>query len=301
MVARLLAIVGALGMIFGAYVFRYGMPGDGGDGGDNGSNGEGDRAGAVICASELGADVCDAMGAATVEPAATTADRLVGARNADEANIDTWLTSGPWPAMVDEARSLRSLPPLFEEQEVLATTPLVALVKKGKTPAPCATGMTWKCIGEAAQDPVNRLGIEESTRTTGLLVRAGLLVGVFGNADFGSNDFPDAQGTLDAFSARNRDAISRGATDLQRFLISAPDVPLYLTTRAASVASPAVDLSVIAPTINAQATVASTDGDADLDREQVVEALEAAGWVPGRGGAAGLPSPGVLLALREAP
>jgi hypothetical protein len=295
---RLLAIVAALGMIVGAYVYRYGVPGGGG--GDDGPDGDGGAAaGAVVCASELG-PVCDAIPGATVESAGTTADRLLSVRNVGEAGVRAWLTPGPWPAMVDEGRSLRSLSPLFEEQTVLASTPLVALVKKGKAPAGCGTAVTWACLGQAAQDPVNRIGIEDATRSTGLFVRAGVLVGAFGNADFGSNDFPDAQSTLDAFATRNRDAIARGATDLQRFLVSAPDVPLYLTTRAASVTNPTVDLAVPSPTLNVQAILATTGGDGGVDRDRIVEGLEAAGWVPGRGGAAGLPSPGVLLALREA-
>lgn len=298
MVSRVLAILAAVGMIAGAYVYRYGIPGGDAEGGGGGTGGA--DTGEVICASELG-PVCDAIEGATVEPAGATADRLSDARRASEANVGAWLAPGPWAAMVDEGRSLRSLPPLFEEEEVLASTPLVALVKKGKAPASCGGGgITWACLGQAAQDPANRVGIDDATRTTGLLVRAGILVGHFGTADFGSNDFPDAQATIDAFGERNREAVARGAVDLQRFLISSPDVPLFLTTRAASAANASVDVVAIAPGINVLATLARGDRGPGLDEDEVGEALAAAGWARGSGDAGELPSPGVLLALREA-
>lgn len=295
MITRLLAIVAALGMVFGAYVYRYGMPGGDGKGADVGPSG--DRAGAIVCASELGEDVCDALGdEVTIEPAATTAARLLGARTRADGGVAVWLTPGPWADMVEEGRSGTSL---FDDEAVLATTPLVAVVKKGRTPAVCAPSMTWKCLADAVQDPANSVGAEPATSPTGLFTRAGILVGVFGNTAFGSNDFPDAQPTLDAFRARADDAAARGAKDLTRFLTVAPGVPLYLTTRAGAIAGPSVDIVVPEPVISVHATVA-TAGDQQVDRKAVAKALVAAGWANGRDSASGLPSPGVLLALREA-
>ena len=294
MASRVLAVVAALGMIAGAYVYRYGAPGGDGSGGGSGRDA---AAGAVICASELG-PACDALPGATVERAAETAERLADARTVPEAGVRTWVAPGPWAAMVDEERRLRKLPPLFTKDEVVASTPLVALVKKGKTPASCGTAITWQCLGEAAQDPVNRIGVEPS-QPTDLLVRAAVLVGFFGTTEFGSNDFPEAQPVLDAFGARNAEASARGATDLQRFLISAPDVPLYLTNDAAALVNPTVDVVVPTPKIVLQA-VASSRADQDVDLGGLRKSLEAAGWSRGGAGGSGLPSPGVLLALREA-
>jgi hypothetical protein len=198
--------------------------------------------------------------------------------------------------MVEEGRSGTSL---FDDQAVLATTPLVAVVKKGRAPAACAPNVTWKCLADGVQDPANSLGAEPAGTPIGLFTRAGILVGFFGNTAFGSNDFPDAQPTLDAFRARTDDAAARGAKDLTRFLTVAPSVPLYLTTRAGAIAGPSVDVVVPEPVISVHATVA-TAGDQQVDRKAVAKALVAAGWANGRDSATGLPSPGVLVALREA-
>ena len=296
MASRILAILAAVGMIAGASVYRYGMPGGDGDGGTGDDDG---RAGALVCAAELGS-VCDALPGAQVQPAAMTFERLVAARSVAEAGVADWVAPGPWADMVDESRSLKSLPPLFEERRVVAATPIVAVVKKGKTPQNCGPSITWTCLADAVDDPINRVGTEPAERPVGLFVRAGILVGRFGGTEFGSNDFGDAQGTLDAFATRNREAVTRGATDLQRFLISAPDVPLFLTTAAAAVESPAVVNLGISPQIDVQVIVASRNGEPGVDVERLVDALEADRWVPVSAGDAGLPSPGVLVALREA-
>lgn len=301
MIARILAIVGALGMIFGAYVFRYGMPGDGGDGdGSNGGSGD-DRAGAVICARELGA-VCDAIDGATVEPAAVTADRLVGAA----ANVDVaaWITPGPWAEMVDTARGSR--PPLFAGADTVASSPIVLVSRKAAPIAACASAVSWKCLGDAAQDGASRLAADPDTTPTGLFVRAAATGGFVGNADYATNDLDEVPGASDWLTNLDRTldrAGSFGAGSLERYLAAPASAQGFLTTAAAArAAAGSPTFAVATPTPGARVDVLLSfrpDREGSVDLEALRDALREAGWdVQSPAGDDGLPSAGVLVALR---
>lgn len=293
MAKRLLALLGAVAMVAGAFAYR--SRGDAPAAGGGGEVAEG----AVICAQELGPLVCDALPGAVVEPAAVTADRLIRAQNVAAADVSAWVTAGPWAEMVDEARAGR--PPLFETAPPLATTRLVAVVKRDRLPAACGGRATWKCLGAAATgDPAFLLAADPATGGAGVFLRAALLTGFFDGADYATNDLDlalDLMGTLDE---RQRAARARNATDLQRFLIQAPDVPVYLTTEAA-VGGVAANAAVLAPepvaTVGAYLSV--RPGSRDRGRDRVAAALVEARWkaspLPADDG---LPSPGVLVALR---
>ena len=310
MPSRLLAVLAALGMIGGAFVYRYGVPGGSDDGGSNGGNGNGGVvAGAVICAAELGAEVCEAAGDdVTFEPAATTADRLVSARSAAEAGVAVWIAPGPWSQMVDAARSSR--PPLFGRPDVIASTPLVVVTKKSQPLATCAGGVTWKCLGDAAQDPNVRLAADADATPSGLFIRAAALGGFLGSSDYPINDLdevPDASGWFANVDRTLDRAVGFGATSVGKFVITPATAQAYVTTAsAAGVAANRPELTVTAPTPAAVVGVSvarvggssSSKGDVDLDALR--EALVAAGWKaepPAQDD--GLPSPGVLVALRE--
>jgi hypothetical protein len=304
MASRVLAIVAAIGMIGGAYVFRYGLPGDGQD---DANGGGGADAGAVVCASELG-PVCDAVNGATVEPAATTADRLIAAASARAAGIAAWVVAATWPQMVDDARALGSRAPLFSDERVaLASTPLVAVARRGQLPPACAAP-TWRCLGDAAQDPAFRIGADGRTTTFGLFGRAAALGGFFGNSDYATNDLdeqPEARTWIDNVERRLDAAPGFGARSLDTFVLQQGSASVYLTSGAAAAGlagNAQFEIAVPQEPVTVVAVVASpADGATGVDHDRLRDALETAGWSPARGNetTTGLPSPGVLLALSE--
>ncbi len=306
MAARILAVLAALGMIVGAFFYRYGLPG--GEDGGGGTGGSGEAAGAIFCALELGA-VCDAIDGAKVEPAATTAATLIATRSAASAGIRGWVAPGPWAAMVDEGRKLGSKATLFARTQPLATTALVAVARKGQFPAGCAPP-TWRCIGDAAQDPGFRLGGDPLTSPTGLFSRAAALGGFFGRSNFATNDLdeqPDARPWLDNLNNRLAAAGGFGAGSLGSFVLQQGSARIYLTTAAAAKTANLdgnAQFDVIAPTAPAGITAGFTptaSSGGRIDDARVGQALRVAGWSAVGPGAKddGLPSPGVLLALLE--
>src|SRR5688500_12039110 len=95
--ARILAALVATAVVVGAVGVRSRFIEDD----DATARGRDGRVGSNrVCAAELG-DVCIGL---DVEAAGATADRLVEAEDAAEADVRTWLAVGPWPQMVDEAR-----------------------------------------------------------------------------------------------------------------------------------------------------------------------------------------------------
>jgi hypothetical protein len=286
-------------MVFGAFVYRYGMPG--GDGTDGGGGAGGPAA--VVCAEELGS-ACDAVpGDVVVEPAAVTAKRLIVARGPDDAEIGGWIAPGPWPAMVDAAR--RGKPALFGRAQPLASTTLVAVARKGQLPTGCAP-VTWKCLGDAAQDPAFRIGADPATTPIGLFTRAAALGGFFGRPDFATNDLdeqPDARSWYDNLNARLAAAAGFGAGSIERFTQVQGSARVYLTTDAAARSLRGnAQFEVVAPTATARVVTAFTpaaDGGRRLDTGPVTAALTVAGWTTQGTADEGLPSPGVLLALSE--
>lgn len=293
MAARILAFVGAVAMIVGAVAYKYPRGGAGGGGGEVATT--------IVCASELGV-VCDSIPDALVEPAGTTTDRLVAARGPTEADVVAWLAPGPWAAMVDDARKLANKGALFTDHEALARTPVVAVAKKDRLPAACAPTASWKCIADAVnQDQRFLVAADSFEAPPGLFVRAAILTGVFGDANYASNDLEQAQDLLANLDARVGQARARNATDLQRFLIQAPDVAAYLTTAAsAGAAPPTVTVVIPGPAASVDAVLARSGKlPRAFDRSETERSLRSAGWAGPGTADDGLPSPGVLLALRD--
>lgn len=304
MAKRLLALVAAVGMVAGAFVYRYGVPGGDGTGGRAGA---GARGSTLYCAAELG-PVCDEVPAATVEPAAETAEKLMSVRDTAEADLAGWIAPGPWPAMVDEGRALKSRRPLFShDAAALATTTLVAVIRAGEVPTGC-TPVTWRCLGDAAQDPEFRIGADRLATPAGLFVRAAALGGFLGTTDYATNDLdeqPDARPWFDNLNNRLAAAANFGARSLNSFVLQQGSAQVYLTTAAAAaglrgdtrflIEAPAEIVRVVA------AFTPAAIGGGRIDARAVSKALADAGWDEAKSGAEGegLPSPGVLLALLE--
>jgi hypothetical protein len=295
MAKRLLALVAAAAMVVGAVVYRSSR--------DSTASTAPPIAAEVVCASELG-PVCDSLPGATVEPAAVTADRLLPARTAAESGVAAWLAPGPWAAMVDAGRS--SAPKLFTgRSEALAHTSLVAVVRKGQAPSTCGAGpASWKCIGDAAQNQGFRIGADPARSAIGLLVRAAALTGFIGSTQFGSNDIEGPPGDwLANLDARLAAAPSLGAGSLADFLLKPGSASVFLSAGAAAAGAPPAGFDVVTPVPAAsiEAVLARTGGNrGNVSVAEVTSALGRAKWEPGpMPGNGGLPSAGVLLALRE--
>jgi hypothetical protein len=312
-VARALAVIAAVAMIVGAFVYRYGSPFDGGgsDGGDGGDS----PAAPVYCAAELGADVCEAVDAGdrevVTEPASATADRLIKARGFDDADVAGWLAPGPWAQMVDAQRRLASRPVLFASKgRGLADTPLVAVTRKGQPIPGCPAEVDWRCIGDAAQNGSYRIGADANGTSSHLFLRAAALSGLFGNTNWATNDLdappegvPDPTSWLAALDQRLAQAPGFGAPSVGDFVVKPGSVALFLTTGAGATSAPggSFDVRTPAPAATIAATYnASDQGGHQIDADEAADALGAAGWtVRPDAKTQGLPSPGVLLALRE--
>ncbi|HYD09123.1 MAG TPA: hypothetical protein VEA78_03390 [Acidimicrobiales bacterium] len=273
--SRVLAVLGALAMIVVAVVVRGAIDDDG-----DATDGRGrDPEGQVVCATEL-REVCPP--GASIEDAATTADRLLTADG-----VDAWLTFEPWPAIVDDARVRAGLDPLFDEVEPLASSPLVAV-------GPSGTEETW---AEIAGGDL-RVGTRDLTGGLGALHLGALATGLVGSTDFATNDLtPAIRSRLDAIAedAETSSAPVRQLLQSRAFF----DVALSFSAEAeaalaAADPSRSAGLTVLYPAPMAE-MVAVAAGDAALAGD-AGRSLLAAGWI--EPGPSNLPSAGVLTALR---
>lgn len=298
MAARLLAIVAAVGMIAGAFVYRYGMP----DGDGSGRPGTGASAGTIYCAQELGSAVCDAVPDAEVESTKRTADRLADARSASGAGVAAWIAPGPWAEIVEAELATKTS--LLESSKVLATSPLVVVTRKAQPIESCPEDITWRCLGDAAQAVSFRLAADPDSTPAGLFTRAAALGGFVESPDYPINDLdevPDASSWLDNLDRKLDRAGSFGAKSLDQFLII-PGTSGYITTKATTGAAQTPEFVIKAPAPEAlvQVTLARAKGSkVRIDERRLRKALESAGWSldPPKADD-GLPSPGVLAALR---
>lgn len=303
MAARVLAVLAAVAMIGGAFVYRYGVPG-----GADGSGGGGGGSGKLLCAAELGEAVCDALGDdVTVEAAAATADRLISVRSAAEADVAGWLAPGPWPAMVDAERERTTLPKLFAVTgATLASAPIVAVTRKGQAVPGCEGEFTWKCLGDAAQSDQFRVGGDAPSTSDGLFLRAAALSGFFGKSDFFVNDIdedPAARTWYEALNARLAAAAGFGAASLPDFVAKQGSANAYVAGGAAAAfigGNVSFDVRTPSPPVTIAVTFTpAARGARDVDAGPLRDRLREAGWrVQSPAKTQGLPSPGVLLALR---
>jgi hypothetical protein len=229
------------------------------------------------------------------EATSDTFERAAG----EDSDIGVWITPGPWPDMADEQRVVDGRGELFDRTERLASTELVAVVKN--RPPQCGADITWKCLGDAAQAADVRIAGPSETDPTRLLIRAALLGGFLGRTDYAINDLdeqPDAGPWLAAADAGLDRGRRFGATSLNDFLVQQGAADVFITTRADAARATGAQVVTPAPVARVDAVAGIAGGRVP---EGAADALRAAGWgaPPGNQEDDGLPSPGVLLGLRE--
>lgn len=322
-VPRVLALLAAIGLIVGALAIRNRIDDDnGGAGGDGG----GDLR--LTCTPEL-ETVCERLPdeaggiTVTIEEAGVTADRLL---DANRAEIDGWLTPGPWPQMVREVRASQGKPRLITNvSERLARSPVVLVAWRDRAAAlvpRCPDRQVEvPCVGAAAGKPWRDVGGSEiwgevktaipapPTSATGLAVLGAATAQLFGTTDVSSTDLErdDFAAMVEALRRANR------TTTVERMLAAGPgDVDvvaaLEVTARplvSASARRTEVQLAYPEPVISADVVLGTAGSRARrlvelLSGQPTQELFEAMGWrTSDRPPVSGLPSPGLLFALRQ--
>lgn len=203
MAARVLAILVAVAMVAGALVARSRL-----DESDERTR----TTLRLVCATELEA-VCDALAEdkdsnveTTVEPAATTADRLTKLAPGTRPPLDGWLVTAPWPAIVEVAREREATGLLLTTSPVLGRSPVVLAVQAGRIAplkAQCKGDPGWRCVGEVAGKPWTDLptgqanwgrvrpGHPPVSTVAGLTVMGAAAGEFFGRTDLSSSDLDD--------------------------------------------------------------------------------------------------------------
>jgi hypothetical protein len=315
---RLLALLGAVAMVFIAVTVRDRI--------DNGGGGRVERGGSgalrLVCATELRA-VCDGIDEGdveiTIEPAAVTADRLKQATPAN-AEIDGWLAPGPWGDIVDASRA-SSAEELFDDEDTpLARSPFVVAVWKNKrAQLGCPGDVDLGCLGDAVITRGFRLGVSGDDQAEGVLADAALAAGHIKNANFATNDLNETDladwltGVDAKVDAVARNPGGRAFDELLTFGPAAADGFLTIEAVAAphreNAAQRNLDVLAVVPKATADVIFTPRRGDRGarlrdiVQRDRIRELLRASGWrttdTRGLPAGDGLPSAGVLQALRE--
>jgi hypothetical protein len=313
---RVIAALVAVALVVIALLIRNGI-----------DTGSGNASGKLrlVCTPEL-ESVCNKLGSdidVTIEEPGTTAGRLEKANT--DLGVDGWLTPGPWPEIVREARERAGDDALLNVRH-LAVRSQIALAafpdRFGALRNFCPNhDLTWRCLGDAAaRGQWSAIGglvtwgqvkfglPDANTSATGLAALGAATAGYFGRTDVSAADLDD--GGYRAWLHALATSVADHPT-LEDVLARGPAEAAGAVTFEA-VGKPLVDASarLPKPTLTYPAPVASADvvlGSADSDRGRrlaaevesaAVAALTANGWSPAPT-APGLPTPGLLDALRS--
>jgi len=303
-VRRAFAALAAVAMVVGAFALRSSLGDDDGDA---------DVASPFVCVADL-ADVCAAAGVeARAEEAGATADRLVAAASADDLDGATWLTTSAWASLVVEERARLGREPLFEVVgEPLGGTGVAAVAWADRQEQladrcglPTDADLGWRCVAEAAGATLAggdrvRVAAPDIDSAAGLVVAASQAAGLLGRADFASNDFDaDFRGLVAGLAG------GQTADPLRRMRGEGPGQVTVAGTLLAGAGNLTSSFGTLhvnepAPAVRADVVlVAPRAGDVDDDqRARLVRALRDAGFDEPAAGDDGLPSGGVLAAIR---
>jgi hypothetical protein len=303
-VRRLLAILGAVGMVVGAVAIRQAVDDDD----EPGTDGDGEVV--LVCATEL-MDACNALGdgiEVRAELAADTAAAIDGGALADD--VDGWITTTAWVEVL-ESRA----PDAVEAVDPLATSATVVATAPGRFEAItdlCGNDDVWACLGSSAgQDWADlgagsaawrelKVGLTDPNSALGLTVLASASAGFFGSTTFAANDpaFPEFEGWLATLAEPSAD----GDEDPARTLATRPGT----YSAAGSVAAVAEgfegrDVRTLAPdnpVLSTVALVVVRGGDDVPGVDAVGDALVDHGWSrPSDDDLAPTLKPGVMAAL----
>lgn len=331
------ALVAAVVMVVGALWARDALDdrAGGGDGGDDGPVAVGDPP-ELLCATEL-AEVCEGLDVEPeIEDAGVTLDRLAAG---EPLGADGWLVTAPWPEMAVVAGEEAGVGPFEVGDVLARSPAVIVMWpdREQALAGHCGAPVDWDCLGQAVGEPWAEHGGEPGWGTVrvahpgpgtaaGLTVLAGAVASRLGTTGYAANDFDDAE--FDAWftglegaadldhppdgAVREMLTIGRGgAAAVGALEAEAGPQVARATARDATVLYPS-------PMVTADVVLATVPGEGRAgDVRDVVGAdeagdlLAAAGWrVDGRPLADGLaavdlpegsnlPSPGVLVALRE--
>lgn len=323
---RIGALVIAVVLVAGAAMVRVGLLDDGESSG--GSSDNPGRAGReLVCITELAA-VCAAIGdeiaslTVRVEDAGATLDTLVALD--DAAGAPLWLTTEPYPAMVDSQRSARRV-----DEIGYATTPLgasrlgVAFPADGRAQLigeRCDHAELWTCYVDNAGARWTDLGGSANWQTfrpvfgdvprsaTALSSFAHAVSGFLGTATFGTAQLeaPSFIGWIRPMTqSTGRTALS-GGTPLLTMVTrpSALDAGATSSAEVTSIGSSADRFEVIYPGNDMwmQAVLASppeAGTPADLADRLAQLVTGAAGWQPPAAAANAVPGAATMAALRS--
>ena len=157
--ARILALVAAVGLVVGAVVLRGAIDGD-----DTSPGGDADG---VIWCDPMLADACTKAAQNTesawaevevVEPG--DAYEALARAEREDAPPSLWVTAGAWPAVLAAGNANAEIP-TFDEATPVASTPVVLAAKGANlalVDAACGDSVSWGCLAEAAGRQATDLG-----------------------------------------------------------------------------------------------------------------------------------------------
>ncbi|MGQ0434972.1 MAG: hypothetical protein ACT452_21500 [Microthrixaceae bacterium] len=304
MAQRVLAVLGAVGIVLLAVVVRSVIDDRGGS--ESRSEGNGDLV--VACASELAA-ACQQLEGVTVvdEQAAVTAERIVDGSTAI-GDVDAWVTTSAWIEVVD-ARA----PGEVESQVAVASSLVVIATDAARADAVhglCADAPAWRCLGDHAGaewgalpggDPrwgALKTGLPDADSAVGLPVLASVATGFFDSDTFATNDF-DLSG-LAGWLGRLAAPSGRGERDPVATLVTTRGKYTAVGDLQRATGERSVGLLAPRPEVRATVVLAGlAGGDEVPGLGRLREALVADGWEPADGATPPSPilKPGVMAAL----
>ncbi|MBA2281015.1 MAG: hypothetical protein M3527_04205 [Actinomycetota bacterium] len=295
---RVLALLGAVALVAGALALRSALADDSADVATE----PGDEPGAVAapvvaCVPEL-ETVCRGMARIFELRVEEPADTVAAIDSGTE--IDAWVTFDPWPEMagIESNHAFFSDPGL-----ILASSPLVMLVRNGLLDGACADDPNWACAVEARpgraavpspDSAVGRLALGWAAAEWNDVVRPGE---PFATAEF---ELPEFRNWLDDLATDEPDP-------LDEVLVLGPAGPFVLATTHADVSQRLAGsredgrLAEFQTSRDASVAVVIVGPAAEfLASEPTLAAnFESAGWTPSTEGSSGLPSPGLMFALAQ--
>lgn len=314
--ARILALVAALGLVAGAVVLRGAIADDD----DNGGGGGGSDSLGVIWCDPLLADACEAAADGADVELIEPGDALAQLGDAEAEPSTTppsmWVTAGDWPGILAVTSDSDDVA-TFGEATAVASTPLAVAGNKAnldQLATGCDADLAWSCLAAAASENGFTFGHVTPPSSTGLLTLAALANTVSGDTepftldDLRSQPFPALLKDIDSGTGTFNGATTSA---IGKFVAAPALASVFVGPKAtleASTGARKVEVRPVEPVMNVTAHVAplevSPNGETPAPSDDTVsdfadslgEELTGAGWdSPDAGGT----EPGLLAALLD--